>query len=99
MPPLQPQGPQSETSVEYQILAELLNLRQELREFRTVLMGDGKSETKHGRVPVLEDKVDDHEKRITDLERTRVRWGAFGVAAGVVIAGAQWLFGFLFGHR
>lgn len=93
-----------------QILAELIALRKEMsdelgglrgqvRDLRTVLLGDGEGETKHGRIPMLEARVDDHEARISDLEKTKIKWTAYGFAAGAVVAFGKWALDFLFGRR
>lgn len=57
---------------------------------RTVLLGDTVGETKHGRLPMVEETVADHETRITSLETDRTRSKGFlaGVAAVSSVFGA-----------
>ncbi|MDP9039818.1 MAG: hypothetical protein M3O02_11195 [Acidobacteriota bacterium] len=51
---------------------------------RMELLGGVNGETKHGRLPRLEDDVDEHERRIKKLEIALIRWKAFtGAAAGI----------------
>jgi hypothetical protein len=80
-----------EVTVEQQILGEIRGLgksvdkierNQELMSVK--LLGGLDEDTKHGRLPIVETKVDDHDSRIESLELDRVRWKAYAIAAAAI---------------
>ena len=83
--------PVQEPSLESTILGELQGLRGQVRDLRTVLMGTGgEGETPHGRLPLVEAKVGDHETRIKTLETAQIAVAAYwnsGKIVGHIITG------------
>jgi hypothetical protein len=77
-----------ETTVEQRILAELQRLttsvgkvehNQQLMSVR--LLGDVDGDTEHGRLPIVEAKVTNHDGRLSALESDNIRWRAYIAAA------------------
>ena len=63
-------SPSVEVDVEQQILAELQGLKGQVRDLRTILMGDGDDgETAYGRLPMVETKVAAHQSEIEALKK------------------------------
>lgn len=78
-------------------------LKGQVRELRTVMMGDGAGETPFGRLPLVEGKVEDHAGRLKALEKDKVKFGVYGGFLhwiGMLLAGAiGTLIGLAFGHK
>ncbi|MGC1780895.1 MAG: hypothetical protein WA708_00075 [Acidobacteriaceae bacterium] len=87
-----------ELSLEQTILLELQGIRKssdelkgQVRDFRTVLMGEGDQGTPFGRVPMVEARVTVVERKVEDLEKAHIRSQAYGRvfnAIGGLIAGS-----------
>lgn len=80
-----------EVTVEQQILGEIRGLgksvdkierNQEMMSIK--LLGGLDEDTKHGRLPIVETKVEDHGVRIELLERNLIRWKAYALAAAAI---------------
>jgi hypothetical protein len=65
-----------------QVLSEVQGLKSQVRDLRTVLMGDGETETPHGRLPQVEAKIEDHNSRLKALEEWHIKHGVWGAGAG-----------------
>jgi hypothetical protein len=86
-------GAVQETTLELRILGELnrMNLsvqkidrNQEMMSVR--LLGAIDGDTQHGRLPIVERSVGDHETRLESLEKDRIRYKAY-IAAAAAIGG------------
>jgi hypothetical protein len=87
-------GPVQETTLQQQILGELGKLSNQVvkvvhgQELLSVqLLGSVDGDTKHGRLPIVEQRVDNHAARLTSLEADRIRWNA-AVRTASAIAGS-----------
>jgi hypothetical protein len=87
-----------EVTLEQQILTELQkvsqgqdNLKGQVRDLRMSLMGKGDDgETEHGRLPIAEAQIENHEERLKVLEKAHVEYGVYG---RFVTAGSAFLAG------
>jgi hypothetical protein len=87
------QDQSQEVVLEKQILVELGALRGQVKDLRTVLMGSGEDgETKFGRLPMVENKLDGHELRLAALEAKTARLDLYRDGASGV---GRWLSGVL----
>ena len=106
-------APILEVTLEQQILTELQKVSQQqselkgqVRDLRMSLMGKGdEGETEHGRLPLVESKVENFDARLKVLEDAHVRYGVYGrfitggsaAAAGVIGIAVEKLFHSMFG--
>lgn len=84
-------APMAEINFEQQILGELGALSKSVNKIEhnqdlmsVALLGSTAGDTKYGRLPQVETKVDLHETRLVSLEADRIRWKAYAVAAAAI---------------
>jgi hypothetical protein len=80
-------------SLQQQILGELGHLNKSVMKIdhnqqlmSVALLGSIDGDTKHGRLPIVEMRVDNHAQRLEALEADRIRWNT-AVRTASVIAG------------
>jgi hypothetical protein len=86
--------PVQETTLQQQILGELGLLNKQVIKIdhnqqllSVALLGSIDGDTKHGRLPIVEQRVDDHAARLESLEQDRLRWN-IAVRTASAIAGS-----------
>ena len=87
-----------------EVLDQLDEIKGQVRDLRTVLMGHGADgETPYGRIPMVEADVKDLQSRMTSVEKMNIRTGLIVNAAIAVLAAtggwmAQHIASFVFGR-
>ncbi len=64
--------------------AKVSNVQRSQEHMNIQLLGGADEETKHGRLPIVENAVANHDLRLASLETDRIRWKAYAIAAAAI---------------